>query len=344
MIRYMETVSQIVKTRVFIIAEIGINHGGNPETAYALLEQAARCGADAVKWQLFDAGEMVSRKAPGVSHADSRGMLELFRSLQLPADAWPGLRSRARELGLAYGCSLFDFVALEWARGLELDFLKIASGELTNRPLLEASFSLSDSWIVSTGASTTAEIAGLLEWLRQRGRPDPVLLECTSAYPAKAEQIHLGNIAWLRDSFNLVTGFSDHSLGLHIPVAAVASGARVIEKHFTLDRNQPGPDHLLSMDPEGFSAMVSAIREVESALKLTRKASVPRWEEEAREKGRKSVVAARNLAAGTRLDPAVLNLKRPGGGISPLEYHRLVGRRLKVDVEADQAIDWEMLE
>jgi len=231
MMGYMEKVSQILKTRVFIIAEIGINHGGDVKTATALLEQAAKCGADAVKWQLFDAEEMVSRRAPGVSHAESRGMLDLFRSLQLPADCWPGLRRRARELGVAFGCSLFDFSALEWAKGLELDFLKVASGELTNRPLLEASFPLSDTWIVSTGASTTAEIADLLEWLRQNGRPSPILLECTSAYPAKADQIHLGNIAWLRDSFNVIAGFSDHSLGQHLPVAATASGARVIEKH-----------------------------------------------------------------------------------------------------------------
>jgi len=326
-----------------VIAEIGINHDGDVDQAYTLLEKAAECGADAVKWQLFDAGEMVSDRAPGISHADSQGMRELFRSLQLPTDCWQGLRRRARELGVWFGCSLFDFKALGWAEKLELDFLKIASGELTNRPLLQASFSLSDTWIVSTGASTAAEIASLLEWLQALDRPQPILLECTSAYPAGAHQIHLGNIAWLRDTFAVLAGFSDHSRGMHIPLAAVAAGARVIEKHFTLDCSLKGPDHNLSMDPEGFSRMVSSIREVEVAMSVTRKQSVPVWEMESRQKGRKSVVSSRGLSAGTQLQLSDLNMKRPGSGISPLSFHELVGRVLRVDVEKDQLLNWDML-
>ncbi len=344
MIRGMDSIRQIIAKRVLVIAEIGINHNGSVDQAYALLEKAAACGADAVKWQMFSAREMVSRRAPGVSHAQAKGMLDLFGSLQLPVDCWPGLRQRARELAVNFGCSLFDFEALSWAKDLELDFLKIASGELTDRPLLQASFPLTDNWIVSTGASTASEIAALLEWLHAQGRQDPILLECTSAYPAKAGQIHLGNIAWMRDCFSVCCGFSDHSLGMHIPLAAVAAGARVIEKHFTLDRNQAGPDHLLSMDPSGFAAMTASIREVETALTTTRKAFVPSWEEETRQKGRKSVVAARELPAGTVLHASDLNLKRPGVGISPLHYHELPGRKLKNAVETDQTITWDMLE
>jgi sialic acid synthase SpsE len=340
----METIKEAIENRVLLIAEIGINHNGDEETAMALLEAAAQSGADAVKWQLFDADQMVSRWAPGVSHADSQGMLALFRSLQLPETCWAGLRRRARELGVHFGCSLFDFKALGWARQLDLDFLKIASGELTNRPLLEASFPLCESWIISTGASTTAEIAALVEWLSEKGRPDPVLLECTSAYPAKAEQIRLGNIPWLRDTFSVTSGFSDHSLGAHLAVAAVAMGARVIEKHFTLDRLMSGPDHALSMDPAGFKEMTAAIRDAESALSGSGKPQVMPWETEARLKGRKSVVAARPLPAGTRLELAHLVLKRPGDGISPLHYEELPGRVLRESVLEDQPLQWSMLE
>lgn len=344
MMALMDTIKQTMKERVLLIAEIGINHNGDEATAMELLETAARSGADAVKWQLFDADQMVSRWAPGVSHADSQGMLDLFRSLQLPSSCWTGLRKRARELGLFFGCSLFDFTALGWAKTLGLDFLKVASGELTNRPLLEASFALSDTWIVSTGASTTAEIAGLLEWLQGCGRPMPILLECTSAYPARAEQIRLGNIAWLRDSFGVCSGFSDHSLGMHIPVAAVACGARVIEKHFTLDRHQPGPDHALSMDPGGFLQMTEAIRELEKALTGSGKPEVLPWEQEARLKGRKSVVAAHRIPAGTRLQASDLAIKRPADGIAPLYFEDLIGRVLRTQLEADQPMVWSMLE
>ena len=340
----MEQFRQIVENRVLLVAEIGINHNGNVDTAYSLLEAAAACGADAVKWQLFSAEEMVSVGAPGVSHAQSLGMLDLFRSLQLPPDCWQGLCKRAKELNVLFGCSLFDFTALSWANSLDLDFLKIASGELTNRPLLEASFSLSDNWIVSTGASTLAEISLLLEWLREKGRPDPILLECTSAYPAAAHQIHLGNIPWLGEGLGLSIGFSDHSMGLHIPVSAVALGARVIEKHFTLDRNQAGPDHLLSMDPAGFGDMVKCIREVEGAMGRNRKAFIPDWETEARLKGRKSVVASRPLPAGSRLSPGDLKTKRPGDGIPPFRMDDLSGRILRRDVAADEVLRWDMLE
>ncbi len=339
----MPDLYSLLQERVIVCAEIGINHNGDLEQAKRLVAAAAECGADAVKFQAFRAEHLLSRRHPGFAHTDADVFAQL-RALSTGDGWWAELRAEAERNRLLFSASVFDEESLRALTSAGIDFVKVASSEINHFQLLEKVLALSDVVVVSTGMALLQEIAACVRFLEGRGLSKIVLLECTTSYPAPPESIHLLNIDFLRDTFGLPVGFSDHAVGTWHALAAVARGARFIEKHFTLDCRQPGPDHALSADVTALRDLVTGIRQVERSLRGNRKRVVSGAEEQERRMGRRSVVACRDIAGGEMITRENTALKRPGLGVAPDEAHRLYGRRARAAIESEQWITWEMVE
>ncbi len=334
---------QLIRRQTAIIAEIGINHNGDLATALELISRAAEAGADRVKFQAFKADSLISKYAPGLEHT-GEDFFQQMKSLEVKPEWWPLLRNRARENNLLFGVSIFDELSLAELSRVDLDFVKVASSEIDNFSLIEKMIVFRAPFVISTGMAYLNEIVELLDFLRRKKVTEIILLECTSLYPAGPEQIFLKNIPFFREFFKLETGFSDHSSDIYLALAAVALGAVLIEKHFTLDCSAPGPDHKLSADFFQLQKMVRIIRETKKALQANRKEFLLKEEEEMRRKSRRSCVALRDLKAGEVMRPEMIGFKRPGFGISLKEAHFLSGKRLKVDINKDYWISWDDLE
>lgn len=331
----------MVKT--FIIAEAGVNHDGMLERALELVEAAAAAGADAVKFQTFDADKIVTSAAPKAPYQLERtdpveSQREMLRRYQLDDRGYAELVRRCRKTNIEFLSTPFDADSVEKLDRLGVRAFKIASGELTNLPLLLDVARRGKPVYLSTGMSTLGEVGSALRTLRAGG-VDVTVLHCTSAYPAPADQANLLAIRTIGRTFRVPVGYSDHTTSLNIPVAAVALGAAVIEKHLTLDRGLPGPDHAASLEPAEFAAMVHAIREVEGGLGDGLKRPMES-ELATRRVGRRSLVAARFLPPGTRLQSDDVAAKRPGTGISPMELRFVLGRVLRRGLEPDQILEW----
>jgi len=327
---------------VYIIAEAGVNHDGSVADAHALIELAARCGADAVKFQTFDPAALVSASARTAEYqAASTGIAsqqELLRRLVLPLSAWPELHAHAIELGIDFLSTAFDLGSLDLVCGLGVRALKFGSGELTNRPLLVEAARRGLPVIASTGMGTEDEVATALDWLA--GAPAVALLHCVSSYPAPVEQSNLRAIPALAQHFGVPVGWSDHTLGAVSAVAAVALGAVALEKHVTLDRDRPGPDHAASADEDGFRDYVRLARAARSALGDGVKRPVLA-EENVAPLVRRSWHASHDLAPGERLAADDVVLLRPAAGLAPaLE---LAGRTVARAVAAGSPITAEDL-
>jgi N,N'-diacetyllegionaminate synthase len=331
----------LVNERVIITAEIGINHNGDLKLAEEMIDAAAQCGADAVKFQAFKTEYMYSRLTPGFSHTDS-DVFSLIQKLEVQDSWWQKLKERTEKQGLLFSASVFDVPSLELLNKIGIDFVKIASAEINNHEFLALQKSLGDVFVISTGMALLEEVASVVHFLANNGVNKVILLECTSSYPAPPESIHLLNIDYLRDTFGLPVGFSDHTLGAHHAVAAAARGARFIEKHFTLDKNMDGPDQKISSDPEELKTLVHAIREIEQSLKCNNKTNYSVHEKSSREIGRKSVIATELIKKGTTITRQNTIIKRPGLGVPPEEAQYLYGQRAKQDIPADHWITWEM--
>lgn len=329
--------------RCFIVAEAGVNHNGSEPMAVRLVEQAAACGADAVKFQTFDAEALA---APGAATADYQqrntghaDQLAMLRALELPRDAYPRLKRRADALGVEFMSTPFDLPSARLLVELGMRRLKVPSGEITNLPFLAALAEFGLPLIISTGMADMQEVADAVGVV---GTSRLTLLHCTSNYPARNEDVNLRAMASLRERFSVPVGYSDHTEGTAIAVAAVALGATVIEKHFTLDRELPGPDHKASLEPAVLGRMVQEIRAVEASLgdgvKAPRPAELP-----VRELVRRSVTLRRSRRAGERFEKDDLVLLRPGRGIAPKDLDRVVGRRAARDLPAGAVLSWEDL-
>lgn len=333
---------------VFVIAEAGVNHDGDLAVAEDLVAAAAEAGADAVKFQTFRTSGLVSADAPLAGYQAERGpgarnQADLLEQLELAPQAFERLRDRARRLGILFLSSPFDAESLALLEQLELPALKLGSGELTNVPLLTRAAATGRPLILSTGMSTLAEVRAAVQCVRRAGCTQLALLHCVSCYPAAPEDANLRAMATLEKAFHVPVGFSDHTTGIEVPVAAVAAGACILEKHLTLDRTRPGPDHAASLNPEEFAALVSAVRRVERILGDGRK--VPRPAETGvAAVARRSVAAARDLHSGTVLDRDDLTLLRPATGLPPSRLGELQGRRLLCDVPAGTLLREEWLE
>ena len=317
----------------FVIAEAGVNHNGDIALAHSLIDAAADAGANAVKFQTFDADALVAADAPKAAYQTKRtdageSQRDMLRRLMLSEQAHHELKRHALTRGLCFLSTPFEETSAELLDRVGIGALKVPSGELTNLPFLRSLARRRLPMIISTGMADLEEVSAAVTAVRDAGAPPLALLHCTSSYPAPTEATNLRAMQTLRARFNVPVGYSDHTLGLTIPVAAVALGASILEKHLTLDRQLPGPDHAASMEPSEFGTMVVAVRTAEQALGDGVKRPHA-CEFEVRRVARKSLFAARTLPAGAVLAPGDLIARRPGTGISPARLDGIVGTRLK---------------
>lgn len=330
--------------KVLVIAEAGVNHNGSVELAKRLVDAAADAGADFVKFQTFRADTIVSKTAQKADYqkrttGTGETQHEMLKRLELSEAGHEALICHCRERGIKFLSTPFDLDSVRYLHSLGLDFAKIPSGEITNLPYLRAVNANGDKVILSTGMSTLDEVAAALAVLKDC---EVSLLHCTTEYPCPPDEVNLRAMLTLKERFGLPVGYSDHTQGIEIPIAAVAMGATIIEKHFTLDRSMEGPDHKASLEPGELKEMVAAIRKVEIALGNVDKAPTPS-ELKNMPIARKSIVARHFMSAGTVLSDEDLAVKRPGAGISPMQWDEILGRRLKVDVTEDEPLSWEKL-
>lgn len=334
-----------MRQHVLVIAEAGVNHNGDIGLAFRLIDAAARAGADMVKFQTFRAQSLVTQAARKASYQErftdgDEGQLEMLRRLELNDDAHRQIYAYCRERGIGFLSTGFDIQSVDMLLKLGVDRIKIPSGEITNLPYLRRIGEARKPVILSTGMADLEETGQALEVLSNAGtsRESIIVLHCTTEYPAPMESVNLRAMLTLRDTFGVRVGYSDHTEGVEVAVAAVALGACVIEKHFTLDRSLPGPDHHASLMPDELALMVNSIRNLEVALgdgvKRVSKAEIKN-----RPMVRKSLVALKPVRRGEFFTANNVTAKRPGTGLSPMCWDEVIGRRASRDFDVDEMID-----
>jgi sialic acid synthase SpsE len=331
----------------YVIAEAGANHNRDWDTARRLIDVAAEAGADAVKFQTYSGASLYSTKTPKFKYLapiTDASPSQLLEDISLPREWQPDLDAYARERGLHFFSTPFDAQAVDELDALDVPVLKIASFEIVDVELIRRAASTGRPLIISTGMAVFGEIEDALAAAVEGGAPAVGLMQCTSVYPAPPPTINLRAMGTMERVFAVPVGLSDHSLGIAIPIAAAALGAAFVEKHFTLDRTMTGPDHPFAVEPDELKAMVTGIREAQEALGDGRKRGpTPEEREEMYPLGRRSLIVTRDIPAGTPLEREMLTTKRPGFGIAPKHLELVLGRPLKVDVEADDILVWEMV-
>lgn len=329
--------------RVLIIAEAGVNHNGNINLARELVREAKRCGADIVKFQTFIPEKLASRYAAIADYQKKNlGVDEpqdaMLARLTLKRGEYVALADYCRETGIQFLSTPFEVESMQFLNDLQ-DMWKIPSGEITNYPYLVEIAKTGKDIILSTGMSTLREVEDAMAVLRGNGAGKITLLHCTTNYPTPMEDVNLSAMLTLKRQCGCAVGYSDHTRGIEVPIAAVALGAEVIEKHFTLDRRMEGPDHRASLEPGELEAMVKAIRNIEKAMGDGIKA--PSASEKANiAVARKSIIAAVPIRTGEILTRENLTTKRPGTGISPMRWNEVLGTRAARDFEEDELIEW----
>lgn len=331
--------------KVIIIAEAGVNHNGSLEMARKMVYAAKEAGADYVKFQTAVPELVISVFAPKAEYQKEttgaeESQLDMCRAIHLPLSDYAGLKALCDEVGIGFMSTPFDLVSIDCLAELNMDFWKIPSGEITNLPYLRKIARLGGKVIMSTGMSELPEVEAAVHVLEANGTPRSSvwLLHCTTQYPAPYSSVNLRAMDELKSLGCAGVGYSDHTVGTEVAVAAVARGARIVEKHFTLDRNLPGPDHKASLEPAELAELVSDIRHTEAALgsgvKTVADAEAPNIVV-----ARKSIVAAVPIAAGEELTEENITVKRPGNGISPMMWDYVLGRRAPRDFVADEPIE-----
>lgn len=326
----------------FIIAEAGVNHNGDISLAKRLVDVAEEAGVDAVKFQTFVAEELVTESAEKAGYQKEttrlgESQLEMLKKLELTEKDSRELFAYSQDKNMLFLSTPFDRGSVDLLYELGVNAFKIGSGEITNLPLLKHIARKGKPIILSTGMATLGEIEEAVETLREEGAEEFVLLHCVTNYPARIEDMNLKVLETLRSAFKLPVGLSDHSLGITMPIAAVALGACVVEKHFTLDKNLPGPDHKASLGPDELEQMVKAIREVEAASGDGLKRPTA-GEEEIKKVARRSIVARVNIPQGTIVTEEMLAIKRPGIGLEPKYVDRIIGKAAKRDIKKDELL------
>lgn len=327
---------------VFIIAEAGVNHNGSIELAKKLIKKASEAGADAVKFQSFKAEKLVSKFAEKADYqkettGSDESQFEMIKKLELDYDKHSVLIDYCYENNIMFLSSAFDLESIDLLDNLEMEIWKIPSGEITNLPYLRKIGGLKKKVILSTGMANLSEIEEALEVIKEAGTEDITILHCNTEYPTPMKDVNLNAMNTIKEAFKVKIGYSDHTLGTEIPIAAVALGAEVIEKHFTLDKEMEGPDHKASLDPSELKLMVDGIRNIEKALGAGLKKPS---ESEAKNKpiARKSIVAKRNIKEGEVFTEENLAIKRPGTGISPMKWDEVMGQKACKDFKEDELI------
>ena len=332
--------------RTFIIAEAGVNHNGSLELAKKMIDVAVEAGADAVKFQTFKAEKVVSRYAPKAEYQKKtttadESQLEMVKKLELDEVAHEKLLAYCRSRNIQFLSTPFDLESIDLLNKLGLEIFKIPSGEITNLPYLRKIGALKKEIILSTGMANLGEIEAVLDVLTSTGTKlkDITILHCNTEYPTPMQDVNLKAMLTIKAAFTGVNiGYSDHTEGIEVPIAAVAMGATIIEKHFTLDKNLPGPDHKASLEPDELTAMVRAIRNIEKALGSGIKKPSPS-ESKNMAIARKSIVAAQAIATGEEFTNNNLTAKRPGTGLSPMKWDEVIGRKAEKDYKTDEIIN-----
>lgn len=333
--------------KTLIIAEAGVNHNGNFELAKQLVDKAVEGGADIVKFQTCKAENVISRYADKaeyqkVTTGEADSQLEMVRKLMLTYEEYGKLKEYCDEKGIEFLSTAFDLPSVDYLHSIGMRRWKIPSGEITNLPLLIKIAKLGEPIIMSTGMSELSEVADAIKVLKENGAGEITILHCTTEYPAPYEDVNLKAIDTMKETFGLPVGYSDHTKGLEIPVAAVARGACVIEKHFTLDRNMEGPDHKASIEPDELKQMVDMIRHVEVAIGDGVKKVSPS-ELKNQDIARKSIIAKTAIKAGDVFTEENITTKRPGSGINPMKWFDLLGKTAKHDYQEDYLIEEDEL-
>ncbi|MDR3541402.1 MAG: N-acetylneuraminate synthase [Desulfosporosinus sp.] len=328
---------------VFIIAEAGVNHNGDLKLAKNLIDAAKIAGADAVKFQTFKAESLVSKMAQKADYQkqtteSDESQLEMLKKLELSYGDFKGLKKYCEEQEILLLSTPFDLDSIVFLESLEMPIYKVPSGEITNLPYLMKIANTGKPVIMSTGMSDLEEVNLALKVLRDNGAGSIKLLHCNTQYPTPFDDANIRAMLTLKERFSVEVGYSDHTLGIEAPIAAVALGAKVIEKHFTLDKNMKGPDHKASLDPQELKAMVTSIRNIELALGDGIKRS-SKSESSNIEVARKSIVAKRNIVQGELFTEDNLTVKRPGNGISPMKWFEVLGTSADRDFCEDELIE-----
>lgn len=332
--------------RVVIIAEAGVNHNGDLNKAKELIDVAANAGVDFVKFQTFKADNLVSKEAKKASYQinntrdDNDSQYDMLKKLELSESDHTALIKYANSKGIEFFSTAFDVKGLEYLNSLGFSRFKVPSGEITNYPYLKKIASFGKPVILSSGMASLKEIDEALQVLRSEGltNEEITVLHCNTEYPTPMRDVNLKAMNTIRSAFNVEIGYSDHTLGVEVPIAAVALGARVIEKHFTLDRNLPGPDHRASLEPDELTAMVRAIRNIEIAIQGSGIKEPSSSEKKNIGIARKSIHTKNDLKKGSILKEEDLIPLRPGDGISPMEWENIIGKELLVDYSTFQKI------
>lgn len=331
--------------KTLIIAEAGVNHNGSVELAKQLVDVAAEAGADYVKFQTFKATKLASKYAQKASYQKrttdlAESQLEMLKRLELDENAHLELIAYCKEKNIAFLSTAFDFESIELLQKLGITLGKIPSGELTNLPFLRKMAKAFPEIILSTGMANMDEVKATINALLQAGtkRDNLTVLHCNTEYPTPFQDVNLKAMLTIEKELNVPIGYSDHTLGIEIPIAAVAMGAKVIEKHFTLDRNMEGPDHKASLEPSELKTMIASIRNIELALAGTGDKLTSNSEQKNKEIARKSIVASKKIAIGEVLTEDNITVKRPGNGISPMLWDSVIGQKAQKNFEEDELI------
>lgn len=326
-----------------IIAEAGVNHNGSLDLALKMADAAKAAGADIVKYQTFQPEELASRYADKASYQKEttgagESQLAMLKKLTLPPEGYRQLKLHCDQIGIGFASTPFEQKSIALLSGLDMPFWKIPSGEVTNLPYLLAIAKTQKPVVMSTGMCELEEIQTAMDVLRNNGAPKITLLHCNTEYPTPYGDVNLRAMETMRERFGVDVGYSDHTPGIEVPIAAATLGAAIIEKHFTLDRNMEGPDHKASLEPEELAAMVAAVRHIEEALGSGEKTVSPS-EAKNRDIARKSIVARRAIARGEPFSEENITTKRPGGGVSPMRWFEVLGTKAKRDFVEDELIE-----
>lgn len=329
--------------KTFIIAEAGDNHNGSLELAYQLVDKAVEAGADCVKFQTFVTEEVISKRAEKAEYqkestGSEESQYEMVKKLELTFDNFKELQKYAKGKGIEFLSTPFDIPSVDFLESIDIPYFKIPSGEITNLPYLIHIAKTGRNIILSTGMAEMDEIAEAIKVLKENGAGEISLLHCNTEYPTPMEDVNLKAMLTLKEKFGVKVGYSDHTQGIEVPIAATALGAEIIEKHFTLDHNMEGPDHKASLEPDELKAMVEGIRKIEKALGSGIK-TASNSEKKNIDIARKSIVARKNIAKGELLTEENLAVKRPGNGISPMKWFEVVGTEAIRDFEEDEMIE-----
>lgn len=331
-----------MKNKVFIIAEAGDNHNGDLQKAYELIDKAVEAKADCVKFQTFKTENVVSKFAEKAEYQKANdgkngSQFEMIKNLELPFEDFRRLKIYCDEKHIMFLSTAFDLESIDFLATLDLPIWKIPSGEITNLPYLEKIASLGKDVILSTGMCELDEVKAAINILKKNGCGEITILHCNTEYPTPFHDVNLRAMVAMRQELNVNIGYSDHTLGIEVPIAAVALGATVIEKHFTLDKNMVGPDHKASLEPDELKDMVRAVRNIEQAMGTDIK-KVTNSERKNIVIARKSIVAKKAIKKGDILNENNMTIKRPGNGISPMHWYELIGKESPYNFEVDELI------